>query len=173
MITKFLWLWISLNSGHTTTISGKHHISILQKKTLMYREFNWPAHPCLASKPSYYSSLLCPCNSPGKNTGAECRVLLHYHLSLSYIFVLWFWRCPWMVIINFIPLMTNIYWVASAVLSKLPALSHSVLNIILLSVPFVDDKGRRRCSRSQNSTTRRAWFQSLHRNHFLLFCFLK
>ena len=71
--------------------------------------------------------------------------------SLLYLFPLRFWHCPWTVTINFMPLMTNIYWVASAVLSKLPALSHSVLGIILLSIPFVDDKGRRICSGSQNS----------------------
>ena len=89
------------------------------------------------SRQEYWSWMPCPSPLPS--------------FSLLYLFLLWLWCCPWMMMINFIPLMTNIYWVASAVLSKLPVLSHSILNIILLSLPFVDDKGRKICSRSQNS----------------------
>ena len=62
------------------------------------------------SRQEHWSGL--PCPSP----------LLSF--SLLYLFPLRFWHCPWTVTINFMPLMTNIYWVASAVLSKLPALSH-------------------------------------------------
>ena len=105
----------------------------------MIRHVSWPAQSYLASK-RFHSDCLSVC--------------LSAYLSIStylYLFLRQFLYCPWMVIINIVSLLPNIYWAARAILSKLPTLSHSILNRILFSIPFVDGKIKRICSKSQNS----------------------